>query len=119
MKVDFSGITQSIKNVYGWKVDNESPVLEMDLPIFVTKRVDYFRGESENGLSFMGHMNAVMGYDEMEKENKETFDLFGSVDWLPPSEEFKEWRDEFLFIRELEIAVAIIYGVSEGDGDND
>lgn len=110
MKVDFSGITQSIKNVYGWKVENEAPVLEMDLPSFVTERVEYFREESENGLSFMGYMNAVMGYDQMEKENKETFHLFGSVDWLTPSKEFKKWRDEYLFMRELEIAVAIIYG---------
>jgi len=119
MKVDFSSIENSIKNVYGWKVDNESPVLEINLPKFVIERINYFGEEQENGLIFMGYMNAVMGYDEMEKENKETFDLFGSVDWLPPSEEFKEWRDEFLFMRELEIAVAIIYGVSEGDGDND
>lgn len=107
MKVDFSGIKKSIKNVYGWKVENDSPVLEMDVPSFVIERMEYFREESELGMTFMGYMEFVLAYDE--KEAEQLFQYGGSIEWLPPSEEFKEWRDEYKNMRQLEIAIAIIY----------
>lgn len=111
--MSLEGLQKSVSNIYGWKIENGSPNLKMDLPHFVKARVEYFREEPDCGLSFMGYMQAVLGYEEDEKENKETFDMFGTVDWLPVSDEFKKWRDEYFSMRQLEVAVAIIYGCYE------
>lgn len=107
------GIKESIKNVYGWQVENNVANLKMDLPHFVKERVEYFREETEDGLTFMGYMTAVLGHEEDEKENREIFDMFASIEWLPVSEEFKKWRDEYFAMRQLEVAIAIIYGAYE------
>lgn len=107
-KLDFNEVAKSIKNIYNFKIENGIPVLRMDLPDFVKERIEYFRKERFNQLTFIGHLDCVLAYDE--EDAKEEFMLNNEIDWLPVSEEFKEWRDTYQNIRQVEVATAIIYG---------
>lgn len=114
-------ISTAMNNVYKFTIFEENGknrvrAPKMDLPECVKERIKFFGKYSEDGLSFLGCMDLIMAEDE-EKAKKE-FEIGAYEDYLPASEEFKQWRDEIALrnLHQMEIAVALIYGMGE---DND
>ena len=112
--------TEAMSNVYGWKVVEEDGKqlckLDIQLPDFVQKRIEYFILEAENGATFIGVLNWILENGDVEKL-KEEFEYGSSRQYLPASDEFKAWINEFglMNIRQQEIAVALIYGSEAGE----
>ncbi|MGG5359360.1 hypothetical protein [Enterococcus sp. DIV0240a] len=113
---------KSFNNVYGFKIveedgKNEIQSPRMDLPECVKERIKFFGKYSEDGLSFSGCIELIMAEDE-EKAKKE-FESGAYEDYLPASEEFKQWRDEIALrnLHQMEIAVALIYGMGDGSDE--
>ncbi len=111
-------ISTAMSNIYKFTVfeedgKNKVRAPKMDLPEFVKERIKFFGKYSEDGLSFLGCINLIMAEDE-EKAKKE-FEIGSYEDYLPASEEFKQWRDEIALrnLHQMEIAVALIYGVGD------
>lgn len=114
-------ISTAMNNVYKFTIFEENGknrvrAPKMDLPECVKERIKFFGKYSEDGLSFLGCMDLIMAEDE-DKAKKE-FEIGAYEDYLPASEEFKQWRDEIALrnLHQMEIAVALIYGMGE---DND
>ncbi|MFB8447609.1 hypothetical protein [Enterococcus thailandicus] len=111
-------ISTAMSNIYKFTVfeedgKNKVRAPKMDLPEFVKERINFFGKYSEDGLSFLGCIDLIMAEDE-EKAKKE-FEIGSYEDYLPASEEFKQWRDEIALrnLHQMEIAVALIYGVGD------
>lgn len=102
-------IEKSIQNVYGWTVyDGEAKPPEMIMPQCAKDRIAHFWEFQEYGLSFLGCLKFILADDEEECEKE--FELGIGDDWLPPSDEFKLWRNRLLIMRELEVAAYLLYG---------
>lgn len=62
------------------------------LPKFVSERIKWAEREVEcTGLTPLGVINVILALDE--EKLKEDFEWGASQDWLPVTDEFKEWRD--------------------------
>lgn len=115
IKGNLYGINQSFKNISGFtvvEINGEHkvkspkavmPVCAKERILFACKYMDDWR------LSFSNALNIVLAYNEIESEK--IFSCGAWVgDWLPVTEEFKQWRDGPCVFREAEIAVALLYG---------
>lgn len=116
-------IKKAMDNIYGFEVVEENGVNKvrtprMDLPQAVKERIKFFAKYREDGMTFLGCLNIIMA-EEDELELKEDFAIGATEDYLPASEEFKQWRDEFGLtnIQAMEIAVALIYGLGDGSDE--
>lgn len=102
-------IETSLKNVYGWKVvGSEATPPEMIMPQCAKDRIAHFWEFQEYGLSFLGCLKFILADDE--EECKKEFEWGMGDDWLPPSEDFKLWRNRLRNMRELEVAAYLLYG---------
>lgn len=88
-------------NVYDGKV----VATDFNIPDFARKRAAYFLQIEE--LTFVGLIDLILAYDEQEAAD-ECRDV---AEWLPTTEEFRQWRDS-LPITGLEMLMAayLIYG---------
>lgn len=114
-KENLYGINQSFKNVYGFtavEVDGKHKVKSPKavMPVCAKERILFARKYMADwGLSFYGALNMVLAFDE--EESRKDFIMGGlPEDWIPVTEEFKQWRDEPFVFREAEVAVALLYG---------
>ena len=112
------GIDQSFKNISNFTVverDGEYKVKppKAIMPTCAKERIFFVRKCIDNGLSFLGGLNMVLAYDE-EESRKDFIIGWLPGDWIPVTEEFKQWRDEPCVFREAEIAVALLYGTCIG-----
>ena len=100
-------MNKSLSNIYGFKVeDGKVQPPSFELPDYVWERVKFFTKYFEDGMTFYGCLNLVLAYEE--EDCKQKF-LFGATEeWLPVSEDFKKWRDEYA-MREMELAAVILY----------
>ena len=117
-----NGLSRSVKNIYGFKildVDGEQIIKppKADMPEEVKKRIRFFTKYREQGLMFLSCLNFILAYDEVEQ--KTSFESTAYEDWLPVTEEFRQWRDELFAEREAEVAMAILFGTCEEDERND
>lgn len=97
-----------INKIWGMKV-----AWHPDFPTAVVERVEYFIDEMDDGLSFTGALESVLAYHEHDQ--KELYEQGGS-EWLPVSQEFKNWRDDnpsLYGLKEMAIALSLIYGATE------
>lgn len=102
------------RGVYGWTVQNGKPFPSAhDLPSVVKNRVDYFWDMAEHGMTFMGAMKCIFA-----NQKPEEYDLGATKDWLPMSQEFKDWVGHAYGMAQMEIAVYMIYGDCK-EGIND
>lgn len=115
-------ISTAMNNIYKFTIFEENGknrvhAPKMDLPEYVKERIKFFGKYSEDGLSFLGCIDLIMAEDE-EKAKKE-FEIGAYEDYLPASEEFKQWRDEIALrsLHQMEIAVALIYGMGDGNDE--
>lgn len=116
-------IRTACNNIYDFKVVEEDGVNKvstpsMNLPKVVKERIMFFRKYLDDGMTFTGCLRMVMAVED-ETELKMDFEAGAYEDYLPATEEFKKWRDEFVLsqLHEMEVAVALIYGL--GDGSNE
>lgn len=101
-------LTKSMNHIYKFEIENgkvKPPVI--DFPEFVRERINFFAKYIDDGLTFIGCLNFILAYDE--EEQKKEFDFGAYEDWMPATEEFKLWR-EVTSLRQMEIAVALMYG---------
>lgn len=118
-----SKVNIAINNIFGFEIvrEGESERVQaprMNLPEAVKKRIDFFGKYAEDGLSFLGCLRYIMAVED-EEELKKDFEYGAYEDYLPASQEFIEWRDEIGThrLRDMEVAVALIYGFGGGDDD--
>jgi hypothetical protein len=82
------------------------------LPKFVGDRIDLFREDVENGLSFFGALEFILWQDD-EHCSKE-YELGGEnlLEDVKPTKEFENWVNEWLvsYSRQEKIALALVYG---------
>lgn len=110
-------LTQSMNHIYGFKVkDGKTHSPKIDFPQFVRDRLNFFIKYTEEGMTFIGCLEAVLGYDE--EERKKDFEIGAYEEWMPVTEEFKQWRDTYL-PRDRELAVAILYGFEGCSGSEE
>lgn len=108
---------KTMNNIFGWSIQDEKVVPpNFDFPDCVWERIDFFASQYEDGLTFEGALRFVLAYNE--QECIDNYDVGGCDDWLPVTQEFKEWRDSYRD-RSMELAVALIYGPSKSEGEND
>ena len=112
-------IRTACNNIYGFRVVEKEEINKvstprMNLPKVVKERIIFFRKYLDDGMTFTGCLRMVMAVED-EKELKMDFEAGSYEDYLPATEEFKKWRDEFALsqLHEMEIAVALIYGLGE------
>lgn len=108
-------LLKALNNIFKFTIieedgKNRVKTPQMDLPETVKERIEFFGKYAEDGLSFLGCIDLIMAEDE-EKSKKE-FEIGAYEEYLPVTEEFKQWRDDpFLFsLHQMEIAVALMYG---------
>lgn len=87
------------------------------LPKFVRQRADFFAKQAGDGLSYIGALEATMAYEE--DKAKKDIEIGGL--WLPVSDEFKNWRDDFLGygMKQMIVALYLIYGKPLEDGEDE
>lgn len=107
---------QSMANINGFSIIEEDgkqkvKAPDMVLPQYAIDRIKFFRKYMEDGLSFYGCLNFILAYDEQESQKE--FGYGAYEEWVPVTEEFKNWRDEYFAKRDAEIAVALLYGMGE------
>lgn len=101
----FESFDAALAGIYDWTRLPGYP--KQDLPDFVQKRIKWAVGMTDEGLDFFRALTAALGYENgIEQE---------VVEWLPPTSEFIEWRDEMPSVRQMQIAVELIYGKRQGD----
>ncbi|WP_249274445.1 hypothetical protein [Candidatus Enterococcus clewellii] len=109
-------LKQSMKNIYGFQIVEEDgkqsiKLPEAVMPEFVKERIRFFTKYREDGMNFFGCLNCILAYDEEEWKKEFAFGAY--EEWLPVTEEFKQWRDTYHADRGGEVAVAILYGTCE------
>ena len=97
------------KSIYGWSVKDGKcvpPKIIFSKP--VVERIEYFAEEMGNGLTFQGALEFIFAEDE--KRCKEECEQF--MDWLPVSDGFREWKDDYFSynFKEAQVMLALIYG---------
>jgi hypothetical protein len=106
----FEKMSPALDNIYKFEIkDGIAIPPKPQLPDFVVERLNYFVPFQKDGLTFMGVLEMVLAEDE-ERAKKDFFG--GGTGWLPVTDEFKKWRDDYPFClyHQMEIAVAIMYG---------
>lgn len=102
-----------IKKVYGWTFDEKAKKVsppKFGFPDFVIERLDWICDQAESGLTFLGAVHLVL---EPNEQDKEDFEVMACTDWLPMTDEFKNWLEEDRLLktyRQQEIILALIYG---------
>ncbi|MCD5190677.1 hypothetical protein IV460_11140 [Enterococcus casseliflavus] len=111
-------LSKAVNNVYKFTIieedgKNKIQPPQMDLPESVKERIKFFGKYAEDGLSFLGCINLILAEDE--EKCKKDFEIGAYEEYLPATEEFKEWRDDLAVrsLHQMEIAVALIYGTGE------
>jgi hypothetical protein len=101
-------------------VDGQPAPPKIVLPKFVADRIELFREDRENGLTFFGALEFVLWMDD--KKCSENYEFGGAdLEKVKPTKEFKEWIGDWLLCdpRQEKIAVALLYGYDiEGEEDN-
>ncbi|MDN2452544.1 hypothetical protein [Lactobacillus sp. UCMA15818] len=101
------------KKVYGWSYDpkaNKVVPPKYDFPDFVIKRLDWVNEQADTGITFLGAITLMLNPTE---EDKKDYEVMAGDDWLPISDEFKNWLEEDRLLevfRQQEIILALIYG---------
>lgn len=104
-----ASLAKLAKSIYGWSVkDGKCVPPKIIFPKPVAERIEYFAEEMENGLTFQGALEYIFAGNE--KKCKEECEQF--MDWLPVSEEFEKWRDDYFSynFKEAQVMLALIYG---------
>ncbi|MCY9806551.1 hypothetical protein OXT66_03175 [Lentilactobacillus senioris] len=105
-----SDYKNELKVIFGWSVDEENGKPKVPLIIFpdaVADRIKFFVDQMGDGLLFTGALNFIFAYDE-ERDKQ---DCEEGGEWLPVSDEFKEWRDKhFADNHEIVVALGMMYG---------
>ena len=113
-KVEKDRVGESYSWVYGWKVKDGKcvpPAKNHPLPEFVQARIDWLSDEMQRGgLTFQGAFKMLLDIDD-EKALKEDWKLGAASDYMPVSDEYRNWlRDPILHdIRRVAVMVGFIY----------
>nr|DAJ11194.1 MAG TPA: hypothetical protein [Caudoviricetes sp.] len=115
-------LTKAMNNIFKFTIidddgKNKVQAPQMDLPKSVRERIKFFGKYAEDGLSFLGCINLILAEDE--EQCKKDFEIGAYEEYLPATEEFKQWRDEpsLHSLHQMEIAVALMYGIGEEQGE--
>lgn len=96
--------------VHGFEIVNgkiEPP--KYDLPDFIIERINYFAKHSGEGLTFYGCLSSILAYDE--EECKKQYQLGAPDEWLPVSDEVKDWFYKMGVPGEMLVTVKLLYGL--------
>lgn len=93
-------------------IDGQPAPPKIVLPKFVADRVDLFREDMENGLTFFGALQFILWGDDEYCSKNYGFGGFNELEEVRPSKEFKDWIDEWLLSgpRQEKVALALMYG---------
>lgn len=105
---------ERMDGVYGWSVkgDKVEPP-KHTFPKAVKDRADYFAEMSQDGMTFLGCLDCIFSNEEPED-----YSWGASKDWLPKSEEFKEWEALGRSLAQSEVAIYLLFDNWEED-END
>lgn len=111
-------LLKALNNIFKFTIiekdgKNRVQAPQMDLPETVKERIKFFGKYSEDGLSFLGCIDLILAEDE--EKSKKDFEIGAYEEYLPATEEFKQWRDEpgLHSLHQMEIAVALMYGMGD------
>lgn len=93
-------------------IDGRPASPKIVLPKFVSDRINLFREDVENGLSFFGALEFILWQDD-EYCSKE-YELGGGnlLEDVKPTKEFEDWVNKWLvsYSRQEKVALALMYG---------
>ncbi|MGM0169883.1 hypothetical protein IGI39_004906 [Enterococcus sp. AZ135] len=96
--------------VFGFEiVDGKIEPPKYNLPKAVEDRINYFGKQSEDGLSFFGCISAILAYDD--EECKKQYQLGAVEEWLPMTEEARQWFNQMGTPGEMLVVVKLLYGL--------
>lgn len=103
--------SDELKAIYDQEIneDGRSIFNDGNLPSYVKARCDWAIKYVDAGMTFLGVLQTVLAFDE--KRAKEDF-LINALekDWMPVTNEFREWTDHFTNLRQIRVALYLIYG---------
>ncbi|MBP2058617.1 hypothetical protein J2Z60_001805 [Lactobacillus colini] len=120
--------TQEFKDVYdavfNWYYNKETkkiepPMLRLSIPSYVRDRLDWITEEAmvNPALSFKGMVMMMLNTHAPEKKLKEEWEFGANSDYMPMSQEYKDWISDPILhdFREMFITTALIYGYKDRD----
>ena len=114
-------VKEIIKNRTFTMYKNQPAPPKIVLPKFVADRIELFREDRENGLTFVGALKFVLWLDD--ERCSEDYELGGAdLEAVKPTKEFEDWINEWLLSepRQERICLALIYGYDiEGEENNE
>lgn len=116
--VDFKKrIAQMVRGVYGWTIEKgEAIPPKYEFPLAMKNRVEYFQDLSEDiGVPLMNVLEWIFAYDE--EECKRDYESIFIGNWLPLDKESRKWIESTGSLGQKIVAVALIYGVYDGDSE--
>lgn len=109
-------LTKAMNNIFKFTIiekdgKNKIQPPKMDLPESVRERIKFFGKYAGDGLSFFGCLTLILAEDE--EKCKKDFEIGAYEEYLPATEEFRQWRDDpsVYSLHQMEIAVALMYGM--------
>ena len=113
-KIEKDSVEESYRWAYGWRVVDgkcSPPAKNFPLPEFVKKRIDWVSNEIQGGmLTFRGAFKMLLEIDD-EKELKKEWEFGASSDYMPVSDEYRNWLNDPILgdIRQVAVMVGFIY----------
>ena len=99
--------------VYGWSIkDGKAEPPKHTFSKAVKDRADYFAEMLGGGMTFLGCLDCIFSDEEPED-----YSLGAYKEWLPKSEEFKEWESQGPGLAQCEIAIYLLFGNWDEKGD--
>ena len=108
-------LKEKTDGIYGWSIkDGKVEPPKHTFPKAVKDRADYFAEMFEDGITLVGCLDCIFS-----NEKPDDYDWGASKDWLPKSEEFKEWESQGLGLAQCEMAIYLLFdNWEEKDADN-
>ena len=107
---------QELQAIFAFKTkDGKTEMPDGNLPDFAKKRCDWALQFVDMGLNFLGELEFALALDE--NEAKKEFEVGASVkDWMPVSEEFRNWiHGNYSSMRQMRVVLYLIYGDSSAN----
>lgn len=106
-------LKEKMDGIYGWSVkDGKVEPPKHIFPKAVKDRADYFAEMLQDVMTFLGCLDCIFSNEEPED-----YSWGASKEWLPKSEEFKEWEALRRSLAQGEMAIYLLFGNWEEKGD--
>lgn len=115
---------KTMNSIYKWSIkDGKIDPPKSELPECIKERVRWLLSLANNdyipGISFLGQIESVLPDPDEEEKHKKDWESGSFTDWLPLSDEYKQYyqdnRAYFSFTIPAAVAIELLFGLNEDD----